>query len=76
MMHIYIANLPIIGSDNGLSPDLRQAIIWSNAEILLIGSLGTNLSEISVKIQNFLFMKMHLKMSSGKSFPVCQGEMS
>ena len=33
-----------IGSDNGLSPDQCQAIIWTNAGILLIGPLGTNFS--------------------------------
>ena len=45
-MHIYVANLTIIGSDNGLSPGRRQAIIWTNAGILLIRTLGTNFSEI------------------------------
>ena len=30
------------GSDNGLSPGRRQAIIWTNAKIFLIESLGTN----------------------------------
>ena len=40
--HICVSKLAIIGSDNGLSPGRRQAIIWTNAEILLIGSLGTN----------------------------------
>ena len=35
--HICVDNLTIIGSDNGLSPGRRQAIIWTNAEILLIG---------------------------------------
>ena len=38
--HICIDNLTIIGSDNGLSPGRRQAIIWTNAGILLIGPLG------------------------------------
>ena len=33
-----------IASDNGLSPGRRQAIIWSNAVILLIGPIGTNFS--------------------------------
>ena len=31
--------LTIIGSDNGLSPGRRQAIIWTNAGILLIGTI-------------------------------------
>ena len=39
--HICVDNLTIIGSDNGLSPGRRQAIIWTNAGILLIGPLGT-----------------------------------
>ena len=33
---IRISKLTIIGSDNGLSPEQRQAIIWTNAGILLI----------------------------------------
>ena len=33
--------LSIIDSDNGLSPGRRQAIIWTNAGILLIEPLGT-----------------------------------
>ena len=44
--HICVGKLTIIGSDNGLSPERRQAIIWTNAGILLIGPLGTNFSEI------------------------------
>ena len=35
--HICVGNLTIIGSDNGLSPGRRQAIILTNAGILLIG---------------------------------------
>ena len=35
--------LTITGSDNGLAPIRRQAIIWSNAGILLIETLGTDL---------------------------------
>ena len=35
MTHICIGNLTIIASDNGLSPGRRQAITWTNAEILL-----------------------------------------
>ena len=44
--HICVGNLTIIGSENGLSPGRRQAIIWTNARISLIGPLGTNSSEI------------------------------
>ena len=51
--HICVSKLTIIGSDNGLSPDRRQAIIWTNAGLLLIGPLGTNFSEILIKILHF-----------------------
>ena len=50
----------IIGSDNGLSPDWRQAIIQTSAGTLSIEPLGTNSSEISIKIQTLLFTKMYL----------------
>ena len=71
--HICVTKLTIIGSDNGLSPGRRQAIIWTNAGILLIGALGTNVSEILTKIYTFPLKKMHLKMSSGKRRPSCLG---
>ena len=61
-----VNKLTIIGSDNGLSPGRRQAIIWTNAGILLIGALGTNVSEILIKICTFSLKKMLLKKSSGK----------
>ena len=71
--HICIGKLTIIGSDNSLSPERRQAIIWINAGILLIGPLGTNFSEILIEIQAFSFKKMRLKMSSAKWWPFCLG---
>ena len=46
--HICVSKLAIIGSDNGLSPGLRQAIIWTNAGILLIWPQGINVSEILI----------------------------
>ena len=73
VMHICISEPNIIGSDNGLSPGRRQAIIWTNAGILLIGPLGTNFSEILIKIITFSFKKMYLKMSSAKRQPFCLG---
>ena len=33
--HIYVNNLSAIGSDNGLWPGQHQAIIWTNAGLLL-----------------------------------------
>ena len=64
--HICVSKLSIIGSDNGLSPDWRQAIIWTNAGILLIGTLGTNFNEILIEIHIFSFKNIDLKMSSAK----------
>ena len=51
--HICVSKLNIICSDNGLSPGRRQAIIWTNAGMLLIGSLGTNFIEILIEILTF-----------------------
>ena len=45
--------LSIIGSDDGLSPGRWQAMIWINAEILLIGTLGIIFSEILKEFMHF-----------------------
>ena len=73
--HICVSKLTIIGSDNGLSPVRRQAIIWTNAGLLLIGPLGRNFSESEnlIEILKFSFKKMRLKVSSGKWRPFCLG---
>ena len=71
--HICVSKLTIIGSDNGLSPGRRQAIIETKAGMLLIEPLGTNFSEILIEIHIFWFKKMHLKMSSAKWCPFCLG---
>ena len=73
MTHICVSNLIIIGSDNGLSPGRRQAIIWTNAGIFLIGPLRTNFNEILIEILTFSFKKMRLKVSSAKWRPFCLG---
>ena len=73
MTHICVSELPIIGSDNGLSPGRRQAITRTNAGILLIQTLGTNFSEIRNEIHTFSSKKMHLKMSTGKRRPFSLG---
>ena len=73
MTRICVSKLTIIGSDNGLSPGRRQAIIWINAGILLIGPLVTNFNEIFIEIHTFSFKKIHLKWSSGKRRPFCVG---
>ena len=74
-------NYTIIGSDNGLSPGRRQAIIQTNAGILLIGTLGTNLDETFIKIEIFSLTNLHLKVSSAKVTailprPQCEPEVS
>ena len=70
--HIWISKLTTVGSDNGLSPDRRQAITWTNAEILLIQTSTTNLIEIISDIHTFPFLKMHLKMPSATFYrPQC-----
>ena len=53
----------IIGSDNGLAPGRCQAIIWTNAEILINWPLGTNFSEILIE----------MRLSSAKGQPFCLG---
>ena len=51
----------------------RQAIIWNNAVILLIGPLRPNFSEMLIKIHSISFKKMRLTMSSGKRWPTFIG---
>ena len=53
MAHICVSRPTSISSDNALSPDRRQAIIWTNAGILVIGPLRINLNEISIEIETF-----------------------
>ena len=73
MTHICVGNLTIISSDIGLLPDQCQAITWTNAGILLIGPMGTNFSEILIKIHTFSSKKMHLETLSAKRQPFCLG---
>ena len=73
MTHICVSKLTSIASDNGLSPGRRQAIIWNNAGILLIGPLGTNFGEILIETQIFALKKIRLKKSSAICQPFCLG---
>ena len=68
-----LATKAIIGSDNGLLPVRREAIIWTNAGILLIWPSWTNFNEMLIEIHAFSFKKMHLTMTSGKGRPFCLG---
>ena len=66
--HICVSKLTIIGSDNGLSPGRRGAIIWTNAEI--------NFSEILIEIfyifiQENAFENVVWKMAAILSRPQC-----
>ena len=72
-MHICVGKITNIDSDNGLSPGRHQAVIWTNAGVLLNRPLGTNFSEVLIKIHTFSFKKIHLKMSSGKWRPCFLG---
>ena len=54
-----------------LSPVRRQAITWTNADLLSIGPLGTTCSENWIEILIFSFKKMRLKLSSAKWRPFC-----
>ena len=62
-----LVNWVSVGSDNGLAP---FAIIQTNAGLLSIGPLGTNLCEILIKIHKFSPLNMHLKMSFAKWRPL------
>ena len=63
-----------ISSDNGLSPIRHQAIMYTFCWVIVNWSVGTNFSEILIKIHNLSFVKMHLKISSAKWRPCCPGE--
>ena len=71
MTHTCLSELINIGSDNGSSPGMPQAIICTNAGIMLSNPYGTNFNEILIESHILLFKKMQLKISSGKwrSFP-------
>ena len=69
MTHICVSSQIFIGSDNSFSPGRRQAIIWPNAELLLIRTLGTNFSEMfnrnsNIFIQENVFENVVCEMSS------------
>ena len=71
--HICVDNLTNIVSDNGWSPSRCQAIIWTNAGILLIWPIGTYFNEILIEIHGISFTNINLKISPGKCRPFCLG---
>ena len=68
MTHICVNRLTNIGSDNGFANDRRQAIILTNAGILFIEPLGTNIEEI---IHENAFENVVCKMPAILSLPEC-----
>ena len=72
-MHICVNKQNIIVTDHGLLPGWCQDIIWTNAGLLSIRSLGTNFSEILSEILSFSFKKIHLNVSSTKWQQFCFG---
>ena len=74
-MLICVGKLTIIGSDNGLSPDQRQTIIWTNAGILLSthgNKLQWNLNRNwNIFIQENVFENIVWKMVTIVSPPQC-----
>ena len=73
VMLICISKLNINDLGNGTLPGQCQAIILTNAGILLIWPFETNFNEILIKIYKFSLKKIHLKMQSGKWLPFCLG---
>ena len=75
MTHMCVGELTIIGSDNGLSPGRCQAIIWTNAGILLIRCLGKN--SVKFKWNPYIFIQENAienvvwKMAAILSRPQC-----
>ena len=56
MTQLCIGKPTITGSDNGLSPGQCQAIIWTNAGMLLIWPLGNKL-QWNVKRNSNIFIE-------------------
>ena len=48
--------------------DQQQAIIWTNAALLLMGSLGTKFAETFIKIKQFPCTEIHFKMQNVSPF--------
>ena len=74
--HICVGKLTVIGSDNGLDPGRRLAIIWTNAGILFIEPLGTNKSDIlnqnwNIFIEENALENVVCEMASILCWPQC-----
>ena len=74
--HIYVSKLPTIGSDNGLSPGRRQAIIWTNAgnivDWTLMNKLQWNFNRnCKTFVQENAFESVVCEMATMFSRPQC-----
>ena len=72
MKHICVSKLRIIGSDNGLSPGRRQAIIWTNAGIIINWALK---NKLRWNINRNLYFKIYIIFQNvvWKLRPFCLG---
>ena len=50
----------IIGTNNGLAPNMREAINWTKDGVWLIVSLRTKFKEILIKMRNIVLKQMRL----------------
>ena len=62
MSRIFFWDYTMIDLDNGVSPTLRQAIIWSNAGLLLKRLLAKKFSEIVIQIKHIPWTKLYLNV--------------
>ena len=73
--HICVSELTVIGSDNGLSPGRRQAIMWTNDGILLIRPLNklqwNFIRNSNISIQQNALENVVCEMASILSRPQC-----
>ena len=78
MTHICVSKLTSIGSHNGMSPDRRQVVIWTNAGIFSIRTLETNSGEIvsEIKSRENAFENVSWKMAALLSRPQCVNTVS
>ena len=71
--YVCIGKLDLHYLSNVSSPVQRQAIIWTNADLLSIKSQTTYLIDVLFGIQKFSFKKIHFGMSPANSRPFCLG---
>ena len=77
---IAVACVSLLAASRGLACRGTALCLWEQgllrgdtAGLLSVGPLGSNFSEILIKIGNFSFTKIHLKMSSATWWPFCPG---